>query len=68
MKTISIAKPKSKIGLGILATMLETARAFRDSRQTTDPEVAAEAIEFERELYARLQEGQTDLKLNLKAA
>jgi len=63
MKNITIAKPRSKIGLGILATMLETARAFRDSRQTSDPEVAAEAIEFEREFLARLQEGKADLKL-----
>ncbi|WP_395736323.1 hypothetical protein [Prosthecobacter sp.] len=63
MKTIAIAKPKSKIGLGILATMLETARAFRDSRQTQDPEVAAEALEFERELYARYNEAKASLKL-----
>ena len=62
-KTISMAKPKSKIGLGILATMLETARAFRDSRQTNDPEVAAEAIEFERELYARFNEAKVELGL-----
>ncbi|WP_395753367.1 hypothetical protein [Prosthecobacter sp.] len=62
MKAITIAKPKSKIGLGILATMLETARAFRDSRQTQDPEVAAEALEFERELYARYNEAKAALK------
>lgn len=61
--TIPIAQPRTKTGLGILATILETARALRDSRQTLDPDVAGEAIEFEREFLARLQDGKRKLGL-----
>lgn len=59
--TIPFAQPRTKTGLGILATILETARALRDSRQTLDPDVASEAIEFEREFLARYEQGKKQL-------
>lgn len=63
MKTTQpiIAVPRSKSGILILQTFLEIARAHRDPRQQ-DLVTAQEAMEFEKEFTARLEEAKKAFK------
>lgn len=64
MKTVPppfpLAEPRSKAGLQLLQIFLEIARAHRDPRQH-NVQTAAEAVEFERELTARLEQAKAAL-------
>lgn len=57
---IPIAHPRTKAGVMLLQTFLEFARAHRDPRQY-NVETAAEAVELERELTARLEQAKAAL-------